>query len=74
MENVVIYSGHLEYWVWPLGIFNVIWQFCSNLVYFSPALVYCTKTNLATLTSDQGLIVEPIETAPQPVMAVFCRG
>jgi hypothetical protein len=48
MENVVLPSGHLEYFattVYILGAFGnflVIW-------YFAPVLVYCTKKNLATL-------------------------
>jgi hypothetical protein len=48
MENVVIYSGHLEYFT---TIGHILWAF-GNLVviwYIFPTLVYCTKKNLATL-------------------------
>jgi hypothetical protein len=48
MENVVIYSGHFEYFttiayiLGAFGNFVVIW-------YIFPALVHSTKKNLATL-------------------------
>jgi hypothetical protein len=52
MENVVIFSGHLEYFLtiwyikWANGnfvhMYEVIW-------YIFSVLVYCTKKNLATL-------------------------
>jgi hypothetical protein len=45
MKNFVIYSGHLENFK---TIGYLLWAF-DNFT-FSPALVYCTKKNLATLT------------------------
>jgi hypothetical protein len=38
---IIIYD-HWAYLMW-------IWYFCSQFEYFPPALVYCTKKNLATL-------------------------
>jgi hypothetical protein len=46
MENVVVYSGNLEYFT-TLGY--ILWAFGNFVVgIFSPTLVYCTKKNLAT--------------------------
>jgi hypothetical protein len=48
MKNVALYCGRLEYFInigyilWEVGNLVVIWH-------IFPALVYCTKKNLATL-------------------------
>jgi hypothetical protein len=50
-KNVVIYSGHLEYFttiryiLWALG--NIVRSYVFHI--FFPTLVYRTKKNLATL-------------------------
>jgi hypothetical protein len=52
MENVGIFYGHLVhftvfcYILWTFGIVR------GNLVYIFPALVFCTKKNLATLVTN----------------------
>jgi hypothetical protein len=48
MENVGIFYGHWEYFT---AIWYILWPFRIVVVtrYFFPVLVYCVKTNLATL-------------------------
>jgi hypothetical protein len=55
MDNVDIYCGHLEYFTALGYILWALWKICSHLVCF-PALVYCTKKNLATqlVSEDSG--------------------
>jgi hypothetical protein len=54
MENVVIYSGHLEYFMtngYILGHLVILPGLPFGILL--SALVYCTKKNLATLTEGK---------------------
>jgi hypothetical protein len=61
MEKVGIFCGHLEYItaIWyilcPFGIFYVRLVILLQFGIFFPVLVYCNKTNLATLLAFRAL-------------------
>jgi hypothetical protein len=50
MENLGIFYDHLVY---STAIGNMLWPFCRKFGIFSPALVFWTKKNLATLIRMQ---------------------
>jgi hypothetical protein len=50
MENIVLYSGNLVYFT-PFGIFYGQLVILHSFGIFVTAFLYCTKKNLATLSS-----------------------
>jgi hypothetical protein len=61
LEIVDIFYGHLEYvYYGPLGYVMTIWYILYSFVTFCPALVSCTKKNLATPIVGTSKQVTPI--------------